>query len=69
MTVRISSFANDSDVVCRWRGSIGDQRDWVGVELEDEVPGAGNGHLQVGPGGPKVNNRKISSLEIELGKD
>ena len=29
---------------------MGDQRDWVGVELEDEVPGGGSGHLQVGPG-------------------
>ena len=31
----------------RWRGSLGDKRDWVGVELEDIIPGGGTGQLQV----------------------
>ena len=26
---------------------MGDKRDWVGVELEDIVPGGGTGYLQV----------------------
>ena len=37
-------------IICmysRWRGSVGDKRDWVGVELEDIVPGGGTGYLQV----------------------
>jgi len=33
--------------VVRWRGSVGcDDDKWVGVELEDEVPGGGNGQLK-----------------------
>ena len=27
---------------------MGDKRDWVGVELEDIVPGGGTGYFQVG---------------------
>ena len=37
-------------IVHRWRGDLGEERrDWVGVEMEDEVYGGGSGSFKVFP--------------------
>ena len=37
-------------IVHRWRGDLGEERrDWVGVEMEDEVNGGGSGSFKVFP--------------------